>query len=96
MDPGPTRITYTLTPKGGALADAVEAITAWAYAWNETALPTPPHRRRRPDHRTSSPIGLQTGCHDTPVAGFAGRNGAHGDPAGLTVLLDLGRYSCLR
>src|SRR5438046_5995022 len=37
----PVRVEYALTKKGRALADAVDAIGAWAHKWSE------PARKRR-------------------------------------------------
>jgi len=42
----PVRVEYTLTKKGRALADAVEAITEWAHTWIEPASPRPASTRR--------------------------------------------------
>ena len=43
----PVRVEYSLTKKGRALASAVEAISAWADKWSQSAVTAPAKRRRK-------------------------------------------------
>lgn len=44
----PVRITYRLTPKGEALSDVMDAISAWAHDWIEPhAAPEEPEPERQ-------------------------------------------------
>jgi len=46
----PVRVEYSLTPKGRALASAVDAISDWAHKWNQPVAADPAHppsRRKR-------------------------------------------------
>ena len=46
----PVRVEYSLTPKGRALATAVDAISDWAHKWGKPAVVDAAHaggRRRR-------------------------------------------------
>ena len=43
----PVRVEYSLTKKGRALADAVEAISVWADKWSHVAAPVKPKERAR-------------------------------------------------
>jgi DNA-binding HxlR family transcriptional regulator len=44
----PVRVEYALTKKGRALADAVDAISAWVDKWVDAAPPPPSRRRSGP------------------------------------------------
>jgi DNA-binding HxlR family transcriptional regulator len=41
----PVRVEYSLTKKGRALADAIDAIADWAHTWTEPAPEPAPARR---------------------------------------------------
>src|SRR5437016_7137876 len=42
----PVRVEYSLTPKGRALASAVDAISEWAHKWSKPAASDPAHPGR--------------------------------------------------
>jgi len=53
----PVRVEYSLTPKGRALAAAVDAISAWAHKWGGPAVPDAAHaapRKRRTSRSVTS------------------------------------------
>lgn len=43
----PVRVEYSLTKKGRALANAIEAISEWADKWSRAAAPATPKERAR-------------------------------------------------
>src|SRR5512138_768655 len=43
----PVRVEYSLTKKGRALADALDAVGEWAHAWNKPAAQAQKRGRKR-------------------------------------------------